>query len=261
MTVKSSLHRLSKVDEDSIYYLVKKQIRINPEDNTSARRDKERRQEAFEQFQKQITPVYKGSPRKDGPMRLCYEHIPDLLEISGLTYLDIFRAIAKDLDGNKIKPGWATAEEEKMCVCCDMLSSEQCEKVKELVKALLPDDFEYTGMQDLSPLQKIVKANGMHAYCGNETARQVTELGIEKQYRRRNIPYSFNAIEFNLLPFFSQSFDVSLHWLLGLNEKTCVLADNGETEIIMTLFCFLPEERKSIILKAVETAMATGGVL
>ncbi len=39
-----------------------------------------------------------------------------------------------------------------------------------------------------------------------------------------------------------------------------VLATNGETETIMDLFCFLPEERKIMILQAVQTAIEKGGV-
>jgi hypothetical protein len=57
----------------------------------------------------------------------------------------------------------------------------------------------------------------------------------------------------------SISFDVSPHWLLGLDESQTVLAANGETETIMDLFCFLPEGRKQMILQAVQTAIEKGG--
>lgn len=256
-----NLHRLSKSDEDAIYALVEKRIKSQPGDNATERKDKERRQEALEQFRIKITPVYRGSPRAKGPLRLCYEHIPQLLEISGLTYLDIFKAIAKDPNGNPYTPRWATDDETQMCSYCDLLSTEQRIMAKELIRALLPDTFESLDEQHFSPVQKIAKANYMRTYCSNETARQAVELGVVKQYRRRNIPYSYNAIEFSLLPFMAENFDISLHWLLDLDEKHCVFAANGETESLMTLFCFLPDERKILVLKAVETALMTGGAL
>jgi hypothetical protein len=62
-----------------------------------------------------------------------------------------------------------------------------------------------------------------------------------------------------MVSYLSTSFDVSPHWLLGLDEAHTVLATNGETETIMDLFCFLPEERKLMILQAVQTAIEKGG--
>ena len=64
-----------------------------------------------------------------------------------------------------------------------------------------------------------------------------------------------------MIPYMSINFDVSPHWLLGLDESRTVLAGNGETEIIMDMFCFLPEERKQMILQAVQTAVEKGGAV
>lgn len=255
------LHRLSRADEDSIYALVLLKITETPNDNLATRKDKEIRRNQFAMFRKKITPIYRGTPRAKGPMRLCYEHIPELLDISGLSYLDVFNAIAKDQSGNPIEPKWSSETEDQMCSYCDMLSKAQRASIKDLIRSFLPSTFEDLDKQELSAVQKIVNANNMRTYCSNETSRQVEELGIVKQYRRRNVPYSHNAIEFNLLPYMAEQFDVSIHWLLGLDESRCVFASNGDTETIMTLFCFLPDERKSVVLKAVETAIANGGIL
>ena len=257
----STFHRLSKQDEDDIYALVESRIQISDSDSLAIRYEKSCRRLDYTQFKVEITPVYSGRPRAKGPMRLCYEHIPQLLDTVGLTYMDVFSAIAKNPDGERIKPRWSSEEETRFCAICDQLASAQRRLIGNLIRSLLPESFDYLQGQDASPIQRIAKVNRIRSYCENETARKTAALGVDKQYSRRNVQYSYNAIEFSLLPFMAEHFDISLHWLLGLDEKHCVLAGSGETELIMAQFCFLPEERKHIVMKAVEAAIQTRGAL
>ena len=230
------LHRLSGTDEKSIYELIDQRLEISTKDTAAVRRDKERKQNDYAQFLSEIMGVPKEKLRDRKLKRLCYEHLPELTKITGVTYKDIFREIS-------------------------MLSSDNRKQVLALIRSMLPDVFEDPELDAETPLKKIMKANSVRSYCSVETARQISELGVDKQYRRRNIVYSYNALELNILPYIAVNFDVSLHWLLGLDESVTVLAGNGETESIMKLFCFLPEERKNIVYNAVAFAVNEGGAL
>ena len=164
-------------------------------------------------------------------------------------------------DGEYEEPRWASEVETNMCSYCDLLSSDNRKQVLALIRSMLPDVFEDPELDAETPLKKIMKANSVRSYCSVETARQISELGVDKQYRRRNIVYSYNALELNILPYIAVNFDVSLHWLLGLDESVTVLAGSGETESIMKLFCFLPDDRKNIVYNAVAFAVNEGGAL
>lgn len=255
------LHRLSGTDEKSIYELIDQRLEISTKDTAAVRRDKERKQNDYAQFLSEIMGVPKEKLRDRKLKRLCYEHLPELTKITGVTYKDIFREISRNPDGEYEEPRWASEVETNMCSYCDLLSSDNRKQVLSLIRSMLPDVFEDPELDAETPLKKIMKANSVRSYCSVETARQISELGVDKQYRRRNIVYSYNALELNILPYIAVNFDVSLHWLLGLDESVTVLAGNGETESIMKLFCFLPEERKNIVYNAVAFAVNEGGAL
>ena len=70
------------------------------------------------------------------------------------------------------------------------------------------------------------------------------------------MPYNYNALQLHLLPYIAKRCDVSPHWLLGLGETATVLAETTGAELIMDLFCFLPEERKEIVLTSIDTAFS-----
>lgn len=255
----TSLHRVSKEDEELIYHMIDSELSVAPNDNAQTRRDKERKREAFEAFKLKITPLLNDRPSPKGPKRLCYENLPELLDITGLNYLDLLKYVSKNPDGVVIKPRWASEVEAAMCSYCDMLSPDRREKVLALIRRILAPVFENSDFESMTPTLRLFKANAIRSYCIAETKRQTKELGVYDIYRRRLVPYSFNAVELNMVSFMSISFDVSPHWLLGLDESQTVLAANGETETIMDLFCFLPEGRKQMILQAVQTAIEKGG--
>ena len=183
-----------------------------------------------------------------------------MLEITGLSYLDLLKFVSKDPEGTYVEPSWSSEVETVMCSCCDILSSPQRKAVLSLIGRILPEVFESSEFESMTPILRLSKANSVRTYCAAELRRQTKELGVFDAYRRRYNPYSFNAIELSLIPYVSQNFDVSPHWLLGLDESHTVLAQNGETEFVMDHFCFLPDDRKQMILQAVQTAVAKGAI-
>lgn len=256
-----TFHRLSKEDEQTIYNMIDGLLKAAPGDNAQIRKEKERKRGDLEEFKLKITPVLYDKPSTKGPKRLCYEHLPELLNITGMSYLDLLKFVSKDPEGVHVEPQWSSEVETSMCSCCDILSSKQRKEVLALIQRILPEVFENSDYEFMTPILRLSKANSIRSYCAAEMKRQTDELGVYDIYRRRYAPFSFNAVELNMVSYMSQSFDVSPHWLLGLDESHTVLALNGETESIMDRFCFLPEERKQMILQAVHTAVEKGGIL
>ena len=253
-------HRLSKEDEQIIYRMIDGLLKANSGDSTRMRKEKEEKRKALEAFKLKITPLMNDKPSAYGPRRLCYENLPELLEITGLSYLDLLKAVSKDPEGASVEPRWSSEVETAMCACCDLLSHQQRKEVLALIQRILPAVFESSEYESMIPILRLSKVNSVRAYCAAELKRKNEEYGVLDIYLRRYNRFSFNAVELNLISYMSQSFDVSPHWLLGLDESHTVLALNGETESIMDRFCFLPEERKHMILQAVQTAIEKGGL-
>ena len=256
-----SMHRITKADEEKMYDFIWNELRVSANDSAATRKSKEKRKKDFEDFLLEITPLVRDKPRAKGPRRLFYEDIPTIMNLTGITYLDILKILSVDPDGNRIEPKWALDSEAKMCAYCDLMQPQQRAEVLSLIKRVLAPVFDNPTLNEESSIMRLYKANTLRTYCVKEMGRQVVDLGVKDIYHRRYLPYSFNALELNLISFMSISFDVSPHWLLGLNESHTVLAANGDTETIMDLFCFLPNERKDIILRAAETAISEGGAI
>jgi len=261
MNEEQTYHRLSKEDEQEIYSLIEGKLKTGSGDNAQTRKDKENRKKALDEFKLRNTPMQNDKPRSGWPKRLCYEHLPELLDIAGLGYLDILKCISKDPENRYVEPQWSSEVETAMCSCCEILSHSQRMQVLALINRILPEVFKSSEYESMTPLLRLTKASSVRTYCNAEMKRQTKELGVNDIYNRRYTPFSFNAIELNMIPYMSMSFDVSPHWLLGLDESRTVLAKDGETETIMDLFCFLPEERKQMVLQAVQTAVEKGGVV
>lgn len=255
------LHRITKADEEKIYELIWKKLNMSASDSAATRKSKEKKKKDFEDFLLKITPLVRDKPRAKGPRRLCYEDIPAILDLTGISYLDLLKILSEDPDGNRIAPAWALDSEAKMCVYCDLMQSNQRSAVLLLIKRILAPVFYSSTLIEESSIMRLYRVNTLRTFCVKEMGRQAINLGVNDIFHRRYLPYSFNAIELKLISFMSISFDVSPHWLLGLDDSRTVLAASGDTEMIMDLFCFLPDERKDIILRAAETALSEGGVL
>lgn len=258
-TEKQRIHRISKGDEIVIYQMINTRLCPNAGDTKAVRADKAQRRVALEEFILGITPLVRGKPRNKGQRRLCYEDITTLLRKTGISYRELFEHISRDPDGNEVAVGWSTEIETKMCAYCDMLSPGQQEMVFALVCRMLAPQFLSYDMNSMAPITRLAQANALRAYCIGGQRNQMRVLGVERVYMRRCMPYSYNALELHLVPYVAKGCDVSPHWLLGLGETATVLAETAGAERIMDLFCFLPEDRKMIILSSVNAALTSGG--
>jgi len=260
----TAYHRLSKEDEESIYEFARSAAKANDRRNGNSDCEK-----ALESFEKSLRKKdYNGSTRYV-KRRLCYEDVPGLLAAAGTNYLELLNAISKDSDGNRIKVHWATDQEAKMCALCDLLTDEDRDRVLNLVRELASDEVRKLNLEnrDLQNYEEIVQrtfsitadqmfhvnkiaiANYLRSFGEAEVLKKTEKMGIAQNYTRRFGKFMFNAIEISLLAYVAAESDISLHWLIGLDESTTLLAKNGRTETIMAYFCFLPDERKSIVME------------
>ena len=254
-------HRISKKDTQQIYDLIDSKLSAAPGDNAQTRKEKERMRKEVWVFRQNLTPIQNDKPGPNGPRRLCYEDLPELLRISGLSYLDLLKYVSRDPDGEYVEPRWATDTEAVMCSYCDILSPDRQEKVHEMICRILAPGFQSDEFESMPPILRLTKANYLRNNYIGEMKKQSEDLGVKNIYMRRLNPSSYNTVELNLISYFAVSFDVSLHWLLGLDESQTVLAASGKTEEIMDLFCFLPEDRKKMLCQAVQTAIEKGGAV
>ena len=96
-------HRLLKEDEDKIYAFIRaKAEAVDKSEKNCAQVT------ALKEFEESLLKTSGNHPRtkEKGQKRLCFEHIPVLLNIAHASYLELLNEISKDPDGNRIKAGW-----------------------------------------------------------------------------------------------------------------------------------------------------------
>lgn len=261
-------HRLLKEDEDKIYAFVRS--RAEAIDKSEKNSDQ---MTALNEFEESLMKTSGNNPRtkEKGQKRLCFEHIPVLLNIAKASYLELLDEISKDPDGNRIKAGWATEQEARMCALCDMLTENGRNRVLDTVRELASDEVRKLNLEnrdldkyeeiiqikrtvtadELQPVDKVAVASFLRSFGSHDVVAKTKEMGVSEGYYLRFIQFRFNAIGLSLLAYVAKASDISLHWLLGLDESMTLLAKNGRTETIMAYFCLLPDDRKNIVMEAV----------
>lgn len=261
-------HRLLKEDEDKIYAFIRaKAEAVDKSEKNCAQVT------ALKEFEESLLKTSGNNPRtkEKGQKRLCFEHIPVLLNIAHASYLELLNEISKDPDGNRIKAGWATEQETRMCALCDMLTEDSRNHVLDTIRELASDEVRKLNLEnrnldkyeeiiqikrtvtadELQPVDKVAVVSFLRSFGSHDVSAKTKEMGVSESYYLRFIQFRFNAIGLSLLAYVAKASDISLHWLLGLDESTTLLAKNGRTETIMAYFCLLPDDRKNIAMEAV----------
>ena len=261
-------HRLLKEDEDKIYAFIRaKAEAVDKSEKNCAQVT------ALKEFEESLLKTSGNHPRtkEKGQKRLCFEHIPVLLNIAHASYLELLNEISKDPDGNRIKAGWATEQETRMCALCDMLTEDSRNHVLDTIRELASDEVRKLNLEnrnldkyeeiiqikrtvtadELQPVDKVAVVSFLRSFGSHDVSAKTKEMGVSESYYLRFIQFRFNVIGLSLLTYVAKASDISLHWLLGLDESTTLLAKNGRTETIMAYFCLLPDDRKNIAMEAV----------
>ncbi len=309
-TEKLEYHRLSTEDEQAIKDWIVTAMTIQDNDDAETRQKKLKIESGYKDFMAILKTTLKGTRRKNGARRICYEELPELSRLTGIPYIEFLYATTNrpydDRAANQIadpekpgrkrgrppkkkpegtdeeqkakakqksasdgpspkdklksltleerRPGWSSELEQKMCTFCATLNQKDRDKVEALIKNMLPPYYTDPQLKQFTPVQKIAYINQNRSYSVRSASAQVFAIGIEEQFTRRRMKYTYNVIELNILPYVAKVLDIPIHWLLNLDESTTVLAPDGNMETIMDLFCFLPDDRKRMVYRGVETA-------
>lgn len=259
--------RLLSEDEEKIYSFIRAKIKAADEREGTGNHTK-----ALVGFEKSLNRTRGDNlrPKTKGKKRLCYEHIPELINIAGISYLELINGISTDPDGNPFEARWATRQEAEMCALCDMLSEDKRDQVLNLVRELASDEVRKLNLEnadqentdgiiqrsrvitadEMQPVDKVTVANILRAFDESEIATRMKGMGDANAYTWRFRLFRFNLIRFSRLAHAAVESDISLHWLLGLDESTPLLAKYGRTETVMAYFCLLPVSRKNIVMEA-----------
>lgn len=261
-------HRLLKEDEDKIYAFIRSRSEAADRKAGNSRQTKSLRD--FEESLMKTSGDHLR-PNIRGQKRLCYEHIPTLLDIAKTSYLELINEISVDPEGNRIEAGWATEQEARMCALCDLLAEKDRDYILDLVRELASEEVRKLNLEnrklpsyeeivhesrsltapELQPIDKISIAGFLRSFGERGNEARTKEMGVSESYSNRFRKFRFNVIGLSLLAYAAIESDISLHWLLGLDESTALLAKNGRTETIMAYFCLLPDDRKNIVMEAI----------
>lgn len=197
---------------------------------------------AFQEFYRGVQlRKMTGTFEKKSRRRISYlgwEDIPEYCCVTGLDFREILRLT------NIEEVAWAKDIEREMALVCDAASDKTRKMILGLCLAVLPVKLREIWCKDDYVTKRAVEASLIREEKRYETWANLKD---STTYRKSPKQIGENRIPLRLrdVAFYASSFDVSPHWLLGLDESTCILAKNGQTEMIMDVFCLLPEAEKS----------------
>lgn len=247
---------LYKPDEDKLYNAFNKMVTVTEEDTQEKALQKQQRAERFSEFQK-LNARQKASQRgRVEPKRLSYDMIPQYLSATGFSYRDLLE-ITNGEDGERAQLFWTTEIEKNMCSACDSLSPAIRERIYGMILEILPATMRDLLFSEDTQDNRVFDLAESREVKPGETYRKIKDQSILRDVCtfRKTPNRAFEVIPFGKYNAIVSLLDVSYHWVLGLNETTCVLAKNGDTEMIMDAFCLLPDRWKEILLASAQRCL------
>lgn len=242
-----------KADEEKLYLFVYGSVAPDENDSADLAEKKKKRAERLKAFHENHARNSSVTGVGEKLRRLTYESIPEFIKAAGISYRDLVE-ITNGENGERAPLNWASKTEKSMCYVCDSLPPEKRAVVYRLVLDALPE-----------PLHAILRSNNTSGNRVFDAAEARTNAYdeiwsvIKEDVMLRNIytyrgdlSKSSTVVPFSRYNYVVQAMDVSYHWLLNLDEKTCILAKHGDTEMIMDAFCLLPEQWKQRLLAGVK---------
>lgn len=245
--------RISKYDEEKLYFVVNSSLEIADGDSQDEIARKERKAAKLKAFQEKYAKITQSKTAQKEPKRLTYETIPEFLKVTGLSYKDLLEITNAEL-GQRIQLSWPSKIERNMCSVCDSLPEHIRAKILDIVLSTLPAPMHGILHSTDTTGNKAFDAAEARTNEYDEIWSKIKgDVVLTNIYIYRTEP----SRSCDLLPYYKFStvaslFDVSYHWLLGLDDKTCILAKHGDTEMIMDAFCMLPDSWKQRIYAGVK---------
>lgn len=260
----SSLHYIDKKEAEIILQFIEDYL-VESDDMSETEKEEIRyKANRFKAFKMKIATFRTTrckNPSKIYTRRLRWSDLPELLNISGLTYKDIIEAVCEK-SGAEVKTiAWSTDAQARMCAVCDRFLTKRDRAIMiDFVKSVTSNAFRESVEADDAPAVKLFTYTSWKEARRGDTKEQIRAIGMEKKYLQRFGTGKQSLITFSQTHMLADMFGVSIHWMLGLGEDDCVLAQNGSTEIIMDYFCLLPEEMQEAIVAGLEMHVGFGGV-
>lgn len=184
--------------------------------------------------------VLPDDARSKQPRRLSYDTLAEILEVFGFSYVDVYKIIGVQLH-------WWNDRAQRMCEVCDSLPPEIVTKFNQTAAESSPMFWRAKNVKKLQPTMRarLVFAqshSGVH-YSRKEVPEMIPVWKDRKLCQ---------TLDTAVLPHVAEELEISLHWLLRLDETTTLLAKNPETESFMDTFGFLPAFVQNTYLYAME---------
>lgn len=194
-----------------------------------------------------------------------YNTLPDFLQIAGINVAEMYKLVGVDIC-------WGNPLAAKFCRNCSSLSQETLTKVKKLIFDISPPYWHSTDVRSMVPKDRVYLilqkrySVAERRVVASDISPAVANFWVDRK-KGTNIPYC----EY---PAIANKFDLSLHWLLGLdapkfNQSSLVplpgakhpctiLCDTVEQETILNAFLFLSDELRESLSATLEELIEMG---
>lgn len=259
----NGLHRIAKADEEKIWAEVDRILEETPDMTELQKRELKYKRDKVQSFKKKFSK--RVSERVKNPStiqvhRLYWENLPELMKIVGINYRRLLEVVATDEDGNSYPIKWPNEELELLCYICDkILDADARRALLDLVKTSAPMWIRELVESDRAPLNKLFDYTKIVEELRGETRLIAKQAGLEKEYIAKTAKNKETILAHSQIPLLADHFDVSVHYLLGLDENTTVLAENGTTEMIIDYYRLLEQNQRNALLTALEMHTGFGG--
>ena len=259
----NGLHRIAKADEEKVWDEVNQILEGTPNMTELQKRELKYKRDKVQEFKmkyaKRISERLKN-PTTIQMHRLYWENLPDLMKIVGINYRRLLEVVATDEDGNSYPIKWPSPDLELLCFICDKILDADARRILlDLVKSSAPMWIRELVESDRAPLNKLFDYTKIVEELRGETRLIAKQAGLEKEYIAKTAKNNETILAHSQIPLLADSFGVSVHYLLGLDENTTVLAENGTTEMIIDYYRLLEENQRKSFIEALEMHTGFGG--
>ncbi len=257
----SGLTRLAKEDDekimDEVYRLVEIEPTMSPAEKKIRKERAKRLDDFIDRFALAPSRQYMEH-RPDSPEiiihRLYWENLPELMEICGISYKRLFEIVMSPSPDEPVELTWSNETLENLAHICDSLPEKSRNNLLAFMEAITPDRFKETG-DNKTPLKRFCDYQQFIQRRKGDIYYRMEEKDWSKVYRGRNFKKTGNLISHSQMPAIAKEFNLTVHWLLGLDASTCILADHGETEMIVDYFSLIDSKYQDLVWNALKKSV------
>lgn len=138
---------------------------------------------------------------------------------------------------------------------CKNRSDEDIDKLCQMIKDGQFSEVWWSGLK--TPAEKMRALIRLH-YPLNR--RRNVDFGASTAEANRAYSHVFNALPMDALPDVADTLDVSLRWMLGLDEDAEIFSDRAVVETLYDHYKLLSKNRRTLIIRILEAGERGGAV-